>query len=88
MASLAALDDAPALFRCDIPDYETPALSLCDNDADDDVSLESAYNAYVAAAVPPTPMDHEPFDEMMFPYVASHWSYCWSHLKEYHGQDL
>ena len=63
-------------------------MSLRDNVADDDVSLDSAYNAFVAAAVPPTLMDHEPVDELMLPSVASHWSYCWSHLKEYRGQDL
>ena len=91
-ASLAAIDDAPALLRCEIPDYDTPTLGQRDAFSDDEASIDSTYNAFVAAAVPPssdTKLNPEPVDELMVPYMAyPDYSDWWSHLNEYRGQSL
>ena len=50
-ASLAAIDDQPAMMRCEVPDYDTPVLAQSYNGyADvDDASVDSCLNAFLAA---------------------------------------
>ena len=56
-ASLAAVDeapedvDSPALFCCEVPDYDTPVL--VHRKSSSDSSLDSTYQAFVAATTHP-----------------------------------
>jgi Zinc knuckle len=86
-ASLAAFeDDAPALLRCEVPDYATPALGFRDFDSDDS-SVDSCCGAFLASAGPnPSPSLVDP---SLLPFmVYPEWSAWWNHLKEHRGQGL
>ena len=64
-ASLAAIDDCPVLFRCEVPNYDTPVVPSGDLNlaaADDDDSVDSCYHAFFAVGSspdvePPLPSD-------------------------------
>ena len=86
-ASLAAIDeapedvDSPALFRCEVPDYDTPVL--VHRESSSDSSLDSTYQAFVAATTDPdqVPLVQDSHSEEGAPL----W-YWWA-LNEFRGQD-